>query len=367
MNEKKLKLNKLKILLLSIALFILIVLLIIILLYKNLTSPVNKKDKNIYTFEVKSGENYSSIADDLKKEKYIKNELMFKVFVKFMKPKSLEAGIYELSPSMNLRSIVNTLSSGAKDTREIVKITFVEGKNMRYVINKITENFDISEEDILDKLKDEEYLNSLIEKYFVITDEIKNKNIYYSLEGYLYPDTYVFYKDSTIEEIFEKMIDNLDSKLTQYKDEIENSGYTFHQMLTLASIVEAEAGKSNDRKGVASVFYNRLKDKWALGSDVTTYYAEKLELWSRDLYTKEIKSCNSYNTRASCMAGKLPVGPICNPSINSVIASIEPSETEYYYFVADVYGNTYFSKTASEHISTVNRLKKEGKWYEYGN
>lgn len=367
MNEKKLKLNKLKILLLSIVLFILIVLLVVILMYKNLTSPVNKKDKNKYTFEVKSGENYSSIADDLKKEKYIKNELMFKIFVKLMGPNSLEAGMYELSPSMNLKSIINTLSEGAKDMRETVKITFVEGKNMRYVINKITENFNITEDEILNKLKDEEYLDSLIQKYFVVTDEIKNKNIYYSLEGYLYPDTYVFYKDSTIEEIFEKMINNLDSKLTAYKGEIENSGYSFHQMLTLASIVEAEAGKSNDRKGVASVFYNRLKDKWALGSDVTTYYAEKLELWSRDLYSKEIKNCNSYNTRASCMAGKLPVGPICNPSINSVIASIEPGETDYYYFVADVYGNTYFSKTASEHISTVNRLKKEGKWYEYGN
>ncbi len=367
MNEKKSKINKLKILLLSIILFILIVLLVIVLMYKNLTSPVDKNSKETYAFEVKSGENYSSIADDLKKEKFIKNELMFKIFVKFMKPNNLEAGNYELSHSMNLKSVIETLSKGAKDTRETISITFVEGKNMRYVINKITENFNITEEEILNKLKDEEYLNKLIDKYFTLTSEIKNKNIYYSLEGYLYPDTYVFYKDSSVEDIFEKMIDNLENKLIKYKEEIESSGYTFHQMLTLASIVESEAGKANDRKGVASVFYNRLKDKWALGSDVTTYYAEKLELWSRDLYSKEIKSCNSYNTRAACMAGKLPVGPICNPSINSVIASIEPSNTSYYYFVADVYGNTYFSKTASEHISTVNRLKKEGKWYEYGN
>lgn len=367
MSEKKLKVNKLKIILLSILIFILVIVLIIVLMYKNFTSPVDKDNKNITNFQVASGQNYSTISSTLKKEGYIKNELMFKIFVKLMKPNSLEAGIYELSPSMNLKEIIKTLSKGAKDTRETIKITFVEGKNMRYVINKITENFDITEEDILNKLKDEEYLNSLIEKYFIITDEIKNKNIYYSLEGYLYPDTYVFYKDSTIEEIFEKMINNLDSKLTNYKGEIENSGYTFHQMLTLASIVEAEAGKSKDRKSVASVFYNRLRDKWSLGSDVTTYYAEKLELWSRDLYMKEIKNCNSYNTRASCMAGKLPVGPICNPSIDSVIASIEPEETKYYYFVADVYGNTYFNETASGHITTVNKLKKEGKWYEYGN
>ena len=291
--------NKLKIILCSISLLILIIILIIILLYKSFTSPVDKNNKEVYQYEVKSGENYSLIASNLKKEKFIKNELVFKIFVKLMEPKSLEAGIYELSPSMDLKTIIDTFNKGAKDMRETVSITFVEGKNMRYVISKITENMDITEEEILNKLKDEEYLNSLIDKYFIITDEIKNKDIYYSLEGYLYPDTYTFYKDSTIEEIFEKMINNLESKLTSYKSEIESSGYTFHQMLTLASIIEAEAGKSKDRKDVASVFYNRLKDNWALGSDVTTYYAEKLELWSRDLYKKEVNSCNAYNTRSS--------------------------------------------------------------------
>lgn len=357
--------NKLKIILCSISLLILIIILIIILLYKSFTSPVDKNNKEVYQYEVKSGENYSLIASNLKKEKFIKNELVFKIFVKLMEPKSLEAGIYELSPSMDLKTIIDTFNKGAKDMRETVSITFVEGKNMRYVISKITENMDITEEEILNKLKDEEYLNSLIDKYFIITDEIKNKDIYYSLEGYLYPDTYTFYKDSTIEEIFEKMINNLESKLTSYKSEIESSGYTFHQMLTLASIIEAEAGKSKDRKDVASVFYNRLKDNWALGSDVTTYYAEKLELWSRDLYKKEVNSCNAYNTRSSCMRGKLPVGPICNPSIDSVIASIEPNETKYYFFVADMYGNTYFNETASGHDKTINKLKREGKWYEY--
>ena len=266
---------------------------------------------------------------------------------------------------MDLKTIIDTFNKGAKDMRETVSITFVEGKNMRYIIGEITESMDITEEEILNKLKDEDYLNSLIEKHFIITDEIKNKDIYYSLEGYLYPDTYTFYKDSTVEEIFEKMINNLESKLTEYKDEINSSGYTFHQMLTLASIIEAEAGNADDRKGVAGVFYNRLKAGDRLGSDVTTYYAEKLELWSRDLYKKELDRCNAYNTRAICMAGKLPVGPICNPSIGSVIASIEPSDTEYYFFVADKDGKTYFNKTSEGHSQTVAKLKKEGKWYEY--
>ena len=359
--------NKLKIILCSVALLILVVILIIILLYRSFTSPVDKNDKEIHQYEVESGENYSTLAASLKKDKYIKNELVFKIYVKLMNPKALEAGIYEISRSMDLKDIIGKFNEGAKDTRETIDITFVEGKNMRYVISKITENTDITEEDILNKLKDTDYLDSLIEKHFIITEEIKNKDIYYSLEGYLYPDTYSFYKDSTIEEIFEKMINNLESKLDKYKSEIDNSGYTFHQMLTLASIIEAEAGNADDRKGVAGVFYNRLKDGWSLGSDVTTYYAEKLELWSRDLYKKEIDRCNAYNTRSSCMAGKLPVGPICNPSIDSVIASIEPAKSKYYYFVADKDGKTYFNETSSGHSKTIAKLKKEGKWYEYNN
>ncbi len=328
-----------------------------------LARGINKGES--LTFNVKSGENYNSISDELKEAGLIRSELIYKIYIKIMNPSNLEAGNYRLSRSMNVSELIDTLKKGATDDREVVNITFVEGKNMRYVIDKITENFNITDEEILNTLKDKTYLNNLIQNHWILKSNIENNEIYYSLEGYLYPDTYEFYKDSTINEIFEKMIDNLEIKMNPYKEEIENSGYTFHQILTLASIIEQEAGNSNDRKGVAGVFYNRLNDNWSLGSDVTTYYAEKIELWSRDLYSSEIKECNSYNTRASCMAGKLPVGPICNPSINSIIASIEPTESDYYYFVADIYGQTYFNETESGHTKTVAQLKREGKWYQY--
>ena len=157
----------------------------------------------------------------------------------------------------------------------------------------------------------------------------------------------------------------MEEKLKPYKDEITKSKYSIHQILTLASIIELEAGKANDRAGVAGVFYNRLKSGWALGSDVTTYYAVKIDLSDRDLKMSEIRDCNSYNTRASCMAGKLPVGPICNPSKGSLVATIEPKNHKYYYFVADKNGKTYFNKTDAEHTSTVARLKREGLWFEY--
>ena len=213
----------------------------------------------------------------------------------------------------------------------------------------------------MNTLSNKEYLNTLINKYWFITEDILNEKIYYPLEGYLYPDTYEFKKNSKLEEIIEKMLDNMDSKLTNYKDEIKLSSYSIHQILTLASIVELEGVNKEDRSMVAGVFYNRLKSGMSLGSDVTTYYAVKKD-FSRDLSQNDLDSCNGYNTRGTCVTG-LPVGPIASPSLSSLSATIEPTENEYYYFVADKEKNTYFSKTSSEHVQTVAKLKSERTWF----
>ena len=277
----------------------------------------------------------------------------------------LEYGDYILSTDLSVKEVIDVLKKGSVTLATTKRVTFVEGKNMRYIIKTITSNFEITEKEVLDKLSDNDYLDELIEDYWFLTKDIKNKKIYYSLEGYLYPDTYEFYTNSDVDDIFRKMLNNMEEKLKPYKDEITKSKYSIHQILTLASIIELEAGKANDRAGVAGVFYNRLKSGWALGSDVTTYYAVKIDLSDRDLKMSEIRDCNSYNTRASCMAGKLPVGPICNPSKGSLVATIEPKNHKYYYFVADKNGKTYFNKTDAEHTSTVARLKREGLWFEY--
>ena len=161
------------------------------------------------------------------------------------------------------------------------------------------------------------------------------------------------------------MLNETEEKLTMYKDKINESDYTFHQLLTLASIVELEGVSDSDRSMVAGVFYNRLKINMNLGSDVTTYYDAKVRLNERDLYTKELQTNNGYNTRSSDMMGKLPIGPICNPSIESINAVLYPEESDYYYFVADKNKNTYFTKTLTEHTTKINELKEAGLWYIY--
>ena len=154
-------------------------------------------------------------------------------------------------------------------------------------------------------------------------------------------------------------------KLEPYKESIENSDKTIHEMITLSSIVEKEGANDSDRKMIAGVFYNRLRDGWSLGSDPTTYYAEKIDDNVRGLKMSELNSCNAYNTRSSCLNGKLPVGPICNPGLASLVASIEPEKHNYYYFVADKNGKNYFNETQAGHDSTINKLKREGLWITY--
>lgn len=331
-----------------------------------LTAPSdNSETVNIY---IEKGSNYSKIAKLLKDNGVIRNEYAYKIYLKFHTPGKLEYGDYIIAQNLSVDEVIKVLEAGSVTLATTKKVTFVEGKNMRYIIKKITENFDyISEEDILNKLKDEKYLDELINRYWFLTDDIKQDGIYYSLEGYLYPDTYEFFSNATIEQIFDKMLANMGKKLEKYKSEIEDSDYSIHEMITLASIIELEAGKAEDRKGVAGVFYNRLNSGWSLGSDVTTYYAAKVDLSERDLYKSELNDCNDYNTRNSCMAGKLPIGPICNPGIKSVEAGIEPTDHDYYYFVADKNGKTYFNETNAGHNNTVAQLKRDGLWYEYEN
>ena len=110
---------------------------------------------------------------------------------------------------------------------------------------------------------------------------------------------------------------------------------------------------------------NRIKNNMALGSDVTTYYASKIELGERDLYMSEINSDNPYNTRSAKNAGKLPVGPICNPSKGAIEAAINYTPNDYLYFVADKNMKVYFTKTDAEHNKKIQELKNQGLWFEY--
>lgn len=314
---------------------------------------------------IETGMTSNQIAKLLEENNVIKSAVAMKVYLKLNSGKVMQSGTYDFDNSENLASVISKISTGdiaASDTR----ITFIEGKNMRWIAKTIAENTNNTEEDVFNLLEDEEYIDSLIEKYWFITDEIKDDRIYYPLEGYLLPDTYEFKsKDVTVKEIFEVILNYTEKYLNGYKDEIEANSLTTHQILTMASICELEGKTTEDRAEIIGVFYNRLINGMPLGSDVTTYYAAKVDMSERDLTKKELDAENGYNTRNANMYGKIPVGPICNPSQSAIEATLHYTPTEALYFVADSNGKVYFTNSYSEHQAKIKELKDSGLWYTY--
>ncbi len=356
---KKRKFSIRKFILFLIVLIILIIV-IFIGLYKFNTLAVSSTSKEV-EFTVEEGSSYYTLADSLKEKELIKSAFFYKVYLKLHAPAKLTVGTYELNQNMNVGQIVGTLGNDNNSDSNRVKLTFREGLNVNQMASVISRKTDIKPEEFTNKVKDEAYIDSLKSKYWFITDDVKNPEIYYDLEGYLFPDTYILEKDEVnLDNILTKILDNTLQKLEPLKAQIESSGYTVHQILTLASLVELEAVTDEDRAKVAGVFYNRLKDGWSLGSDVTTYYAAG-KLMTERLTTKDLTACNGYNTRCTSMKG-LPVGPIDNPSLSAIKAAINPEISDYYYFVADSDKKVYFTRNADEHTNIINELKEAGKW-----
>lgn len=327
-------------------------------LYQYQVSPTDKSSNAKVEVVIKQGMSTSQIASLLKKKYLIRDEFFFKVYMKLNRRDSIKASTYYLSKNMSLDNIVSLLEKGASNTD--ISITFKEGKTIKDYAKLLSETTNISEDEFLTKMKDKTYLTSLIKSYWFLTDAILDSNIYYGLEGYLAPDTYNFKdKDVTVEEVIKTLLDQEEKNLSPYKDTL--SKMNVHEVLTLASISELEGLKDTDRKLIVGVFQNRLSKGMNLGSDVTTYYAFN-QAMDKDLTSEMFNTYNPYNTRSSAMAGKLPVGPICNPSKESILASINPTKSDYYYFVADKNGNVYYTKTSSEHSAKVKELKEKGDW-----
>lgn len=349
----------------KVIIFVITIIIILAITVIFLISPAGN-GKNEIKVEIPLGTGSSEIATILKENDLIRSKNVFKLYVKFNNISNFQAGTYYLKDDMTLKEISEVLQTGVMYNSNQITITYLEGKNMRWLAEKIEAETNNTAEDVYNLLQNETYINLLISKYWFITEDIKNTDIYYPLEGYLFPDTYAIEnKDTTVEEIFEKMLDKMESVLDEYKNEIENSKYSIHELLTIASIVEMEAMNEVDRAGVASVIYNRLSSNMAIQSDVTTYYALKIDMGERDLYQTEIDTYNGYNTRGPNMAGKLPVGPISSVSASSIRATIQPENTDYLFFVADKNGKVYFSRNNSEHDQIIRDLKTQGLWYIY--
>ena len=359
MVVKRRRAKPLLIILIILVLLIIISSVTLIVSWNIFTSPMDKNDKEKIEVIIPNGTTNIQIASILKEKELIRNELVFRIYIKLNDINYLKATTYYMNKSMDLEEIVTMLEKGNSYNPDEIKITFKEGEKLTDYALEIAYNTENNYEDVISVVNNKEYLNKLINKYWFLTDDILQEEIYYPLEGYLAPNTYHFTNSKVkVETIIEKMLDQMAAELKDYKTKIESNP---HHYITMASIAELEGTNTNNRKDIVAVFNNRLKLGMSLGSDVTTYYALQHPM-NTDLTKEQFNTVNPYNTRSSTMAGKMPIGPICNPSKSSLEASVNANENDYLYFVADKHGNIYFTKTNAEHTAKVAEIKKKGDW-----
>lgn len=303
--------------------------------------PVNRADRNSYQFEVATGATTDQVATALQKAKFVRNTLAFRIYAR-LHGNVIQAGTHMLSPSDTLPEIADKLTRGATSEIDVQVPPGLTLAELRAVFKK----YDYTDADI-DAALNAHYDN----------DILNDKPDGASLEGYIFPDTYRVYAGDKLNVVIEKALDQLSQVAAEndLRAKFAAHGLSFYEGLTLASIVVKEVSQPADQKTVASVFYNRLSVGMALGSDVTFDYALSLGQCAAGAYG----DCDSaYNTRNANVVG-LPPGPIANPNLNALMAVAEPTDSDYYYFVAGDDGTTHFSETADQHNAAVAQYCQE--------
>lgn len=286
-------------------------------------------------FEVSPGTDVNAVSKNLKDAGLIRSSFAFETLVWILKAEGkVRAGIFILDPRQNVFDITNILISGAH--RQDATLTFIEGWHRGDYASYLTQKG-------FDGKKFEELTADAASwtlQYPFLSDIPPNQ----SLEGYLFPDTYAISSED-FEPLLRKMLVNFKTKLdTEVLPNVASTGYTLHEIVTLASIVEKEVSASRDRKIVADIFLKRLKDGIALQSDATVNFITKS---GRSRSTAEDLAIDSaYNTYKY---RGLPPGPIGNPSLDAFLAVIAPEKNDYYYFLTDRSGTVYYGKTFEDH------------------
>lgn len=319
---------------------------------KSALKPIDPDSEKQIQVEIPMGSGISSISKILEEHGIIKNATVFKYYAKFKNQSNFQAGNYTMTPSMTLDEILESLKTGKVYREPVFKITIPEGMTLEQIGNIIEKRTDYTKEQFMERVNNEEFINGVMAAYpDLLTDEIFNENIRYPLEGYLFPATYSFYeKDVSLDDIILPMIEKTNSVINEYKPLIAEKKMTVHTLLTFASLLEEEATAKSDRETIASVFYNRLEAGMPLQTDPSVLYALG-EHKDRVLY-EDLKVKNPYNTYVN---PGLPPGPIANAGIVSIEAALNPTDTEYLYFLADKEGNNHFAKTYEEHLKNKSK------------
>ncbi|MCH7623108.1 MAG: endolytic transglycosylase MltG [Nitrospinae bacterium] len=306
--------------------------------YYTATHPLSEKF-NPVRVEITPGMTLNKISNLLKDRDLIGNSLSFQLLAYLQKKQGqIQAGEYELSPSMTPKDILGIVTSGKTILHAV---TIPEGYRITEIAALLEERGLVNAEEFILQTQDKELIQSAGIPAI-------------SLEGYLFPETYHFSKHTSERKIIQSMLDTYHEKIKTYELSKRTPfvNLSFHEVVTLASLIEKETGVDEERKLISSVFHNRLKKNMRLQTDPTVIYA--MINFDGNIRKKDLNIDSPYNTYKY---RGLPPGPIASPGLKSIIAALEPSNSDYLYFVSRKDGSHQFSSNLMDHNHAVQKYQ----------
>ncbi|NQM13217.1 endolytic transglycosylase MltG [Streptococcus suis] len=335
---------------------------------KSSLSPINSQATESIQVEIPEGSSTLEIGKILFENDLIKNATVFNYYSKIKSYNNYQSGYYNLKQNMSIDEIARALQetgSATPQKESSGSVLIVEGYTLTQIANSITLNAKTDDksdktpftsEEFMATVTNQEFIDRMVATYPNLFASLPaaDSGVVYSLEGYLFPAVYDYYDDTTIESLVEYMISTTDARLQPYYETIANKNLTVNEVLTLASLVEKEGSTDEDRRNIASVFFNRLNAGMPLQSNIAILYAQGTlgeETTLADDATIDTSIDSPYNIYWN--AGLMP-GPVDSPSLSAIEAVINANTTDYLYFVADVTtGTVYFAQTIEEHDQNV--------------
>lgn len=326
--------------------------------------PVDASSKQYVTVQIPEGANVQTIGSTLEKSGLIKHGLVFGLYAKYKNYTDLKSGYYNLQKSMSTEDIIHELQKGGTAEAQepvLATLTIPEGytiDQMAQAVGQLQGEFKepLTADAFLAKVQDENFISQEVAKYPSLLESLptKESGVRYRLEGFLFPATYSIKESTTIESLIDEMLAAMDKTLAPHYSTIKSKNLTINELLTIASLVEKEGAKTEDRKLIAGVFYNRLNLGMPLQSNIAILYAQgklgqKISLADDAGIDTSINS--PYNVYTNL--GLMP-GPVDSPSLDAIESSINQTKSENLYFVADVTdGKVYYASNKEEHDRNV--------------
>ena len=315
---------------------------------KGETQPVDTAQTELISFEIEQGASVKEVSKALQDEGIIRNSKLFNFYLKFKNVSGFKSGLYHVSKSMTLDEIIAELSGQGKDKdQNATKVLIREGEQLTEIAKEVEKSTKYSAEDFMAKVQDEDFLRYLVQKFpKLLTQSYNGYQVKYVLEGYLFPATYDMNDSKTLQMLITEMVAKTDEVMSKYYDKILASDYTLQEIMALASLIEKEGTKLEDRKKISSVFHNRIKENMKLQTDVSVQYA--LGEHKEALSLEDLEVDSPYNLYQNYGVGP---GPYNSPSEDAIVAALEPEKTDYLYFLADIHTKEiYYAKTYEEHL-----------------